>query len=151
MVSYAELSARAAEMATELAAGGVRRGDVVGIRLARSADMIAALLAVWRNGAAYLPLDPDLPPARSSAIIADAGITAMMTASGLISLSGGHHAPQIAYVIYTSGSSGRPKGVLVGHDALAARVAWMAAEYRLGPGDRVAIVLVKRRGGAGSG
>jgi amino acid adenylation domain-containing protein len=159
VVSYAELSARAAEMAAELRAGGVGAGDIVGIRLPRSADMIAALLAVWRNGAAYVPVDPDLPPARVSAITADTGITAMMTPQGLISpqgrsspgsppgsplaqdgrrpLAGCHRAPGIAYVIYTSGSAGRPKGVLVGHAALAVRVAWMVPEYQLGPGDRV--------------
>ncbi|MGH3201148.1 MAG: amino acid adenylation domain-containing protein [Streptosporangiaceae bacterium] len=150
VVSYAELSARAAELAAELHAGGVRPGDIVGIRLPRSAGMIAVLLAVWRNGAAYVPVDPDLPPARVSAIIADTGITAMMTPRGVISppgsapapdgqgpLPGRHHAPGIAYVIYTSGSAGRPKGVLVGHAALAARVAWMVPEYQLGPGDRV--------------
>jgi len=146
VVSYAELTARAAEMAGELRAGGVRPGDIVGIRMPRSADMIAALLAVWRSGAAYVAVDPDLPASRVSAITTDTRMTAMMTPAGLTSppradgcgpVSGRHHAPGIAYVIYTSGSAGRPKGVLVGHAALAARVSWMVPEYQLGPGDRL--------------
>ncbi|MFD0891743.1 AMP-binding protein, partial [Streptosporangium algeriense] len=70
----------------------------------------------------YLPLDPALPEERRAFVEAEIE---------------GVAAEGVAYVIYTSGSSGTPKGVLVEHDGLAARVAWMTGEYGLGPDDRV--------------
>ncbi|QMU69850.1 non-ribosomal peptide synthetase [Streptacidiphilus sp. P02-A3a] len=138
-LSYAQLDARADELAAELAThlppGG---GGVVGIRLGRGCDTIAALLAVWRTGCAYLPLDPDYPEQRLAFMAEDSGARVVLTADGPQPRHGGRDLPaDAAYVIYTSGSTGTPKGVLVGHAALAARVAWMREAYRLGPDDRV--------------
>ena len=140
-LSYAQLDSRADELAAELAAhlppGG---GGVVGVRLGRGCDTIAALLAVWRTGCAYLPLDPDYPEQRLAFMTEDSGARVVLTADGPRPQpwsAGGGCPADAAYVIYTSGSTGVPKGVLVGHPALAARVAWMREAYRLGPGDRV--------------
>ncbi|MEU7899391.1 amino acid adenylation domain-containing protein [Nonomuraea sp. NPDC049152] len=152
-LTYAELDLRVTELAGLLQAKGVRPGDLVGVCLGRSTDAVAALLAVWRAGAAYLPLDPAHPAARLGHLLADSGASLVLTS---IDLAGrlpegtplAHTcepaapltpvAPfETAYVLYTSGSTGTPKGVVVTHRNLAARVAWMSREYGLGPGDRI--------------
>ncbi|MER7205539.1 amino acid adenylation domain-containing protein [Streptosporangium sp. NPDC000239] len=140
-LTYAELDARAGELAGLLRSRGVTPGDVVGVRLGRTPDTIAALLAVWRAGAAYLPLDPDYPAERLAFLVEDSGASFVLDTvpeSVPQALQAGP-VPDgaAAYVIYTSGSTGTPKGVVVGHDGLAARVAWMRQAYGLHPGDRV--------------
>lgn len=146
-LTYAELTGRAARLAAGL--GG---HDLVGVCLGRSADLIVALLAVWHAGAAYLPLDAGHPAERLALLLADAGVTAVLTddehavrlpptVQAIPVDSTGAPAPGVegtgAYVIYTSGSTGTPKGVVVEHESLAARVSWMRDAYGLGPGDRV--------------
>ncbi|MFK0167001.1 amino acid adenylation domain-containing protein [Rhizobium sp. NPDC090279] len=144
-ISYRELNQRSDQLASFLLKQGVLRGQIVGIYLGRSPDMIVTLLAVQRIGAAYLPIDPDLPEERIKYILADSGATALICDDPLIqkySLAGvtqiflSHHTyderaevtnlprswqpagNEIAYVIYTSGSTGRPKGVMVTYAAL---------------------------------
>lgn len=160
-VTYGELDRRADRLAAALRGSGVRPGDVVGVRLPRSAEAIVALLAVWRAGAAYLPFEPDEPDERMAFSLADAGathvITTRTTPAGLTAVdpagglaeeeaAAGERRPDgpyetrpgdVAYVISTSGSTGRPKGVAVEHRAIAARIRWMRGEYGLTPGDRV--------------
>jgi amino acid adenylation domain-containing protein len=130
-LTYAQLDARADELAADLP-----HGAVVGIRLGRCPDAIAAMLAAWRAGCAYLPLDPEYPPSRLEFMAQDSGARVVLTPEGPQPLPG-TTATDAAYCIYTSGSTGVPKGVLVGHTALAARVAWMREAYQLRPGDRI--------------
>ncbi|MDP9861279.1 amino acid adenylation domain-containing protein [Streptosporangium brasiliense] len=138
LLTYAELDARADGLAALLQARGVAPGDVVGVRLGRTPDTVAALLAVWRAGAVYLPLDPDYPEDRLAFLVADSGASHVLAEAGPYQ-GVPEPAPRdaAAYVIYTSGSTGTPKGVVVEHEGLAARVAWMREAYGLGPGDRV--------------
>jgi amino acid adenylation domain-containing protein len=140
-LTYASLVERVGALAARLAADGVRPGDLVAVCLPRSADLVAALLAVWRAGAAYVPLDPGYPPARVAHMIEHSGVRVVVTTSTLaaeLPLAGhgvvllpdaGPPAPASAapapcldgpaYVIYTSGSTGPPKGVVVGHRSFA--------------------------------
>ncbi|GIH93335.1 non-ribosomal peptide synthetase [Planobispora siamensis] len=153
-VTYGELDARADALAGALVRAGVRPGDVVGVCLPRSIEMITSLLAVWRAGAAYLPLDPADPDERLAFSMEDAAVTHVITRRELpaelrgTAIDPGAAAAPVnapveagpadaAYVITTSGSTGLPKGVLVEHGAVAARVRWMCADYGLGPGDHV--------------
>ncbi|MGP3963942.1 amino acid adenylation domain-containing protein [Nonomuraea sp. 3N208] len=160
-MSYAQLDARVARLAAALRRRGVADGCVVGVCLGRSADAVVALLAVWRAGGAYLPLDPDYPDERLAFLITDSAARLVVTDAGLArrlpretvvlvtadeSGHGGHRwlggwdpvePGDAAYVIYTSGSTGRPKGVLVEHGSLAGRVRWMREAYGIGPDDRV--------------
>lgn len=135
-LSYAELAQSSGQVAAGLIAKGVRPGDVVGVRLPRDQRLPIALLGVLRAGAAYLPLDPDDPPARHAELTADAGVDVIIDELALH--SGPTRTPtpdSTAYVLYTSGSTGRPKGVPVTHANLAAFVAAMLVEPGMTPDD----------------
>ncbi|MFI6291360.1 amino acid adenylation domain-containing protein [Nonomuraea sp. NPDC050790] len=130
-LTYGQLEERVALLAGELRARLRGPEPVVAVALPRSAELVVALLAVWRAGAAYLPLDLDYPGERLAYMLADAAPELVLTTSGT-SVPGGlprlevdraHAAEPVtatpyapdraAYVIYTSGSTGRPKGVVV--------------------------------------
>jgi len=145
-VAYRELDGRANAVARHLRGIGVGPGAVVGVRMRRSVELVVALLGVLKSGAAYLPLDPDLPAARLDFQIADAAAAVVLTEDVVASLAaaptvGGRsadiHPDTAAYVMYTSGSTGTPKGVVVGHGGLLNRMAWMQAEYGLDGSDVV--------------
>jgi amino acid adenylation domain-containing protein len=137
-MSYRRLWTAAGELADALRAAGVEAGHLVGVSVPRGPGRIVALLGIWRSGAGYVPFDASLPERRAKVLMAQAGVAAMVTADGVRPEA---HAParvaDPAYVVFTSGSSGAPKPVLVGRDALAARVAWMAEAYELTAADRV--------------
>ncbi|MFJ2026551.1 amino acid adenylation domain-containing protein [Streptomyces sp. NPDC087897] len=140
-LSYAELDARAEALADGLYAHGVRPGDLVGLCLDRSADLVAAMLAVLRADAGYVPLDPEHPADRRERTARDAGVR--LTVEDPADLTG--HAPRPAaprgtpgspaYVIHTSGSTGRPKGVLVPHAGVTALVDALREDFGLSPDD----------------
>jgi natural product biosynthesis luciferase-like monooxygenase protein len=138
-MSYRELDERASAVAALLLERGVRPGDVVGLCLGRTPDMVIAMLAVLKAGAAYLPLDPDYPRERILFMIEDSGAGVVIASEPIAAslaiapamtfvLDAARSrdtqpaatlpivAPECpAYVIYTSGSTGRPKGVVVTH------------------------------------
>ncbi len=132
-VSYAELDARARRLAEDLDG----HGGLVGVQLPPGIDLVATLLAAWRAGAGYLPLDPDAPPRRTAAQLEDSGAGVLVTPDGIRRTGASVAAGPLAYAMYTSGSTGRPKAVAVPHPALAARVRWMRGRYGLTPADRV--------------
>ncbi|MFI7703441.1 amino acid adenylation domain-containing protein [Nonomuraea sp. NPDC049480] len=154
-LSYAELTAWSGRVAAALLEHGVTPGEVVGVCLPRDHLMPAVLLAVWQAGAAYLPLDPEHPAERLRWLAQDAGVRVVLTRGGVAAVPGvttldadrlatvhsGRTEPHpvraedLAYVLYTSGSTGKPKGVEVTHGNLAAYVAGLVTELRLGPGD----------------
>ncbi|MBN3793015.1 amino acid adenylation domain-containing protein, partial [Burkholderia sp. Ac-20353] len=129
----------------------------------RAPDVIAAMLAVLQAGAVLVPVDPDGPPQRTAAMLADAAPALVITRGAYRACAGSlpmldldaHHAlavrgahdgadaalcadaDQPAYLLYTSGSTGRPNGVLVGRGALAQFVASTRELYRVGPDDKV--------------
>jgi len=141
--SYRQLLARVDALAVGLAEQGAAAGDRVGILLERSPALIAALLATWRIGALYVPLDQGFPTRRLAFMLEDAGVGFMLTCRVLAPLLPHGFAGQAvfvddldnqsaelrdetqragaagsAYIIYTSGSTGQPKGVEVGHQGL---------------------------------
>ncbi|WUX23604.1 amino acid adenylation domain-containing protein [Streptomyces sp. NBC_01438] len=157
-LSYAGLNAAANRLARLLASRGVGATDVVAVALPRSPELVVALLAVMKAGAAYLPLDADHPRDRTAYMLSDAGATTVLTvrdlAPHLPASDAGHLLlddpetaaalaaqdstepgipvvlDQAAYVIYTSGSTGRPKGVIVTHDGVGSLIA--TATERIG-------------------
>ncbi|MDH6222971.1 non-ribosomal peptide synthetase, partial [Streptomyces pseudovenezuelae] len=164
-MSYEELDTRAARLANHLRDRGVGAESVVGLCLPRGADLVAAILAVWKAGAAYVPLDPEYPSERLEFMLADSGASVVV---GLGRLTSGLCAPglsrldlddpdtmaeldatpatapegvtlpaQMAYVIYTSGSTGRPKGVAVSHAGLAALVVAQSERFAVDGSSRL--------------
>ncbi|NUR59076.1 MAG: AMP-binding protein [Catenulispora sp.] len=138
VLSYAALSRRADELAAQMRAAGAGPGDLVGICVPRSPDLVAAPLAAWRIGAGYVPFDAEQPDTYISQQAKGAGITVMIGPAGVTACPGAaRKVPGTAYVVHTSGSTGRPKGVVISQAALAARVTWMVSHYELSPDDRV--------------
>ncbi|MEV7184148.1 amino acid adenylation domain-containing protein [Kitasatospora sp. NPDC093102] len=152
-MTYRELDRKAQRAAGRLRELGVGEGSVVAVCLDKSPELITTLLAVWRAGAAYLPLDPGHPADRLAHQVADAGAALVVvdqrrprvaelpaepvTLEELDRPSGAAvplpaaDPDRAAYLIHTSGSTGRPKGVRVDHRNLAAVTAGWRAEYRL--------------------
>ncbi|SAI08045.1 D-alanine-D-alanyl carrier protein ligase [Bordetella ansorpii] len=158
--TYAALNERANRIAHRLLALGATRGARVGICLERGADMLAAMLAVMKAGAAYVPMDPLYPQTRLDDMRHDSGQLVLITQAALqdrfgpdtpmlvldrtdLAAQAGHNPgvplqdADLAYVIYTSGSTGKPKGVMVGHGALANFLASMRRSPGLSPQDRM--------------
>ncbi|MFI6294611.1 thioester reductase domain-containing protein [Nonomuraea sp. NPDC050790] len=140
-LTYAELDARAGELARELHALGVRPGARVAVCLKASPEAIVALLGVLRAGATYVPLDPGQPAERLAALLADCGAAVAIDPSPR-ALPAPHGEPTAgaAYVIYTSGSTGAPKGVVVAHDTVVRLARAFIDLHGFGPGQRVLMV-----------
>ncbi|GFE13224.1 hypothetical protein Sgleb_12710 [Streptomyces glebosus] len=143
-LTYDELNRRAGGLARHLVALGAGRETVVAVVLPRCPEVVVALLAVLKTGAAYLPIDPANPRARIDALVADAGAVIVLDEDALAAApdtcADGDpgvrvHPRQAAYLIYTSGSTGRPKGVVVEHGSLAAYLSEAAAMYPAATGE----------------
>ncbi|MFJ8473596.1 amino acid adenylation domain-containing protein [Kitasatospora sp. NPDC094011] len=140
--TYAELAAQARRAVSALRGAGVRPGEVVGLQLAHSAEQIAAVLAVWHLGAAFVALDPVAPSERTASMIADAGVGVVVIHGSARDAAAGWGAvvvdsgqlfgeavddsdpvpwsgQRLAYLVYTSGTAGTPKAVEVEHEGLA--------------------------------
>ena len=124
-------------MAAGLRAGGVGRGDTVGVCLPRDPRLVAALLGVLAAGAAYVPVDHRHVSRRTDRALADAGARVVVDTSTWDALAAAEPLPaplgvgpdDLAYVLFTSGSTGTPKGVAVEHGALAAMLGWAQEEF----------------------
>ncbi|MFI7394891.1 amino acid adenylation domain-containing protein [Streptomyces tendae] len=160
-LTYAELDARAGRLARELTARGIGPERLVGLALPRSAALIVGMLAVWKAGAAYLPIDPRYPGARLGHILSDAGPDLVLTdtagatelpaadiprlcvddvdfdAAGPAAEPAAGLAAHAAYVMYTSGSTGTPKGVVITHRDVVNGVLRLADIVGIGAGTRV--------------
>ncbi|MDQ7807540.1 amino acid adenylation domain-containing protein [Amycolatopsis sp. A133] len=152
-LSYADLNARANRLARVLVAQGAGPERFVGVRLARSAELIVAVLAVLKAGAAYLPIDPALPPHRIGFLLADAAPVLVVTEETFAAAEEqaaddltdrGRVSPLLpshpAYVIYTSGTTGNPKGVVVPHRNVAVLLSATRDAFGFGPADVWAMV-----------
>jgi len=145
VLTYAELDTRADRLARALVDRGAGMERIVAVAVPRSVELIVALYAVHKAGAAYLPVDPEYPADRLELMLADADPVLVLDADTirrLEALDAEAELPRIdpghpAYVIYTSGSTGRPKGVVVPHAGIVNRLVWMQAEYGLDGSDRV--------------
>ncbi|HEY8481793.1 MAG TPA: amino acid adenylation domain-containing protein [Spirillospora sp.] len=166
-LTYAALERRAGLVARRLRAHGTRPGDIVAVAVPRSPDLVVALLGTLKAGAAYLPLDVELPPDRLAYMLADSAARTVLTtrdaaerlpeADGVTRIlldedtdsaeeadlgradlgDGGAGPEHPAYLLYTSGSTGLPKGVLVPHRAVVSQMTWLTERFPLDADDRV--------------
>ncbi|MDV9178579.1 amino acid adenylation domain-containing protein, partial [Streptomyces sp. W16] len=140
-LTYAALDARVERTARVLTALGAGPEQTVAVALPRSLELVVALLAVHRAGAAYLPLDPDYPEERLALMVEDARpvyvVRDTLPTGPEAQLPTFYDPSSPAYVIYTSGSTGRPKGVVVPHEGIVNRLLWMQDAYGLTAADRV--------------
>lgn len=157
-LDYATLDARSAALAGALAARGVGRGCLVAVALPRSFELVVALVAILRAGAAYLPLDLAQPDARLARILGSSQPRLVLAPADAEEkfadeyktfppekwpavladpMPEGPASGDAAYVIYTSGSTGEPKGVVVEHRAIVNRLVWMREHYGFTAADRI--------------
>ncbi|RBY79058.1 non-ribosomal peptide synthetase [Blastococcus sp. TF02-09] len=165
--TYGELDARANRLAHALRARGLDREDVVGVVLERDLDWLAAVLAVFKAGGVYLPIEPHFPADRIATTLSRAGCRLVLTEAGstgtldpaIERLAGvervlvddawaeGHAehglgiavAPdQLAYIYFTSGSTGEPKGAMCEHAGLVNHLFAKIDDLEIGPGQVVA-------------
>ncbi|MFK0253882.1 amino acid adenylation domain-containing protein [Streptomyces sp. NPDC090445] len=159
-LTFAHVHATAARWARALSAHGVSGDVVVGIRLPRSASLVAMMLAVWRAGGAFVLLEPTQPEERQRILLSDSRAALLVTdtaapegAPPCVTVTGLDEAgaaaqgaatdrlpmprpDALAYVVFTSGSTGRPKGVLVEHGGLVTHAtSHLAAMYGQLPPD----------------
>ena len=162
-LTYAELDARANQLAHYLIERNVGSDVLVGIAIERSLDLFVAILGILKAGGAYVPLDPDYPAERLAFTLAETRPRVVLTHEGAVDRFPRTDADlvfldrnwpvvakypdtdpgargssrDLAYVVYTSGSTGRPKGVMVEHRSLYNTVTAVVGPYRLTPASRV--------------
>ncbi|MEV4058194.1 amino acid adenylation domain-containing protein [Amycolatopsis sp. NPDC049688] len=156
--SFGDLCRWSARLANALRAAGAVPGSVVACAMTRSVRAVLAPLAVAKAGAVYLPLDPELPPARRALILAEVRPSVLLTdapelaADADVALTPENWRRELAprsedappatrpgdpaYIVYTSGSIGRPKGVVVGHRSLVNLYCELAARLFPAGGER---------------
>ncbi len=164
-VTYHQVIRAAGRMAAVLRSRGIKRGDRVGLAVDRSHQMLIALLAILKAGAAYIPLDPGYPDQRIQLMLEDAGTPALITSEKykgrfgwvtaellleeLWDTARGQPEPEqstdvngddLAYMIYTSGSTGKPKGVMLEHHNLVNFLYSMMRLRVIGDNDRLLAV-----------
>ena len=161
-MSYAALLDGASLIARQLRERGVHDESFVGVWMERSPELVVALLGISAAGAAYVPLDPDLPEERLRFMVEDCGLRFILADDSTVPFPIDESivildvtatmrcetppeptvlpivAPdQLAYLMYTSGSTGRPKGVLLEHRAVHNRLLWAQDTFVLDERDRV--------------
>lgn len=155
-ITYAEFAKRIDLLAGIISGYGVLPGSVVGLRIERSFDMMTAIYAIQKCGAAYMPIGTDYPADRVSFMLKDSGATLLLTKSIYpIEVEGVHvlntdsiswstevpsftdrSKPELpAYVLYTSGSTGTPKGAIIAQKSIVARIWWMNRIFGMEVGD----------------
>ena len=160
-LTYGELNQKANQLAHYLRQVGVSKEKLVGFCVERSPLMLVGLLAVFKAGGAYLPLDPAYPQERLTFILNDARVSLLLTESAFLKNNDNLDIPAVcldidagaiaqhstenlhlpltledlAYVIYTSGSTGKPKGVLIPHQGLTNCLTAYCQTLKLSGGD----------------
>jgi amino acid adenylation domain-containing protein len=154
-LTYQALNRRANQLAHYLRQRRVGPEGLVGLCLERSLERVVGLLGILKAGGGYVPLDPTYPPERLAFMLADAGVSILLTQPRMVEILPDHRASvvcldtdweavareeetnpvrvgtaaNLAYVIYTSGSTGRPKGVMISQGSLVNYLAWCSQAY----------------------
>ncbi|MFD3744430.1 amino acid adenylation domain-containing protein [Nocardia sp. NPDC058633] len=152
--TYAQFDERVRELAAGLRTRGAGPETLVAVAMRRGIDLVTAIYAVLRTGAAYVPVDPDHPVERTERVLAAAAPICVLAPTGFTTASeipvldpaavraeavdlAMPKADNLAYVIHTSGTTGTPKGVMLTHRQLVNQFRWAQRAYPHGPGDVV--------------
>lgn len=159
-LTYEMINIKANQLARIIRSKGLKAGEIVGILMERSCEMMVALLAVLKAGGAYMPMDPNYPAERSVFMLKDSKAKLLLTHKEFEStvlfdgtiinvedkelyegdgtnLEKINSFRDLVYLIYTSGSTGKPKGVMIEHFSIVNRLGWMQSQYPIGTGDRI--------------
>ncbi|NET90322.1 MAG: amino acid adenylation domain-containing protein [Kamptonema sp. SIO1D9] len=162
-LTYSQLNEQANQLARYLRSLGVSQETRVGICLERSPDLVVGLLAIFKAGGVYVPLDRDYPRQRIQYMLADSQVQILVTQQSFLDIlpesspptvcldrDAGAIAPfpatdllpnttpdSLAYIIYTSGSTGNPKGVTIAHRSVVSDLGWRQRQFPLTERDRV--------------
>ncbi|NOQ25821.1 MAG: amino acid adenylation domain-containing protein, partial [Bacteroidales bacterium] len=159
-LTYRELNQRSNQLSHFLVSKGLKSGNIVGIMLDRSIEMIVGILSVLKAGGAYCPIDINNPDERKLYILEDSKSSVLLTRSRLLgdleyegeivyadnftiipnskdNTRLKSTSKDLAYLIYTSGTTGKPKGVMIRQDGVVNTICWYAHRYRLSPGVRL--------------
>lgn len=162
-LTYSELNKRSNRIANYLLKNITNTGDIVGICINRSFEMIELLLGILKAGCAYLPLDINNPNERLASIVQDSGMKVVLTTTKLLNKFENTNikkidinkesykwsiektnnpaleldSDQLAYVIYTSGSTGKPKGVSINHPSVINLIQWVNKKFQVNELDRL--------------
>ncbi|HYE55927.1 MAG TPA: amino acid adenylation domain-containing protein, partial [Chitinophagaceae bacterium] len=132
-LSYAALNSRANDFAVKLGAAGLQPGDIAGVLMPRSVELIVAILGILKAGGCYLPIDTDLPAERIKYILDNSKCRLIVTEQAQIKPVCDERVKDLprdlAYIIYTSGTTGSPKGVMISQSSLVNYIIWAAGEY----------------------
>ncbi|MGB6387213.1 MAG: amino acid adenylation domain-containing protein [Terriglobales bacterium] len=165
-LSYKDLLFHARALGSRLRALGVRPNTLVAIVMEKGWEQIVAVLGILEAGAAYLPVDPNIPPERLTFLLENGEVQVVLTqswldtkldknpagitricvdredpsADGSIPLARVQSPDDVAYVLYTSGSTGKPKGVMIGHRGLVNCILETNREFHVNSNDRVLAV-----------
>jgi len=162
-IDYVSVNKQANRLAHQLLIEGVKKDDIVAVVMPRQAETIIAFLAIAKSGAAFVPIEPDLPETRLQQLIQQSGtkIALIGEKSSIVkqienlrsitidSKTSPQYNPalketnlattpagdDLAYLLFTSGSTGKPKGVLMEHAPLSRRLAWLARTFDSSPND----------------
>ncbi len=164
-LSFSELNQRANQIARYVRERRVGPETLVAVCMARTPDLVVALLGVLKAGAAYVPIDPTYPKERLAFMLQDSGAKVLLTQERLLenlpehsaevvcvdknwseiatrspeNFASGATPENLAYVIYTSGSTGRPKGAMILHRGLTNYLTWCTKSYEIRPGGAVPV------------
>jgi amino acid adenylation domain-containing protein len=159
-ITYKVLDRKANQLGHRLKAMGIKPGTIAALLVERSIDMMVGILAVLKAGAAYLPMNPKNPAARTKYLLAESSAQLLLTHRGLVGgsveniqvldledekkhkedtedLENTANHNNNAYLIYTSGSTGNPKGVIISHGNFSPLLHWGKAHLSFSPHDRV--------------
>ena len=159
--SYQALDQLSNQLAHLLAEQGVKAETLVAVCSPRTPQMLAAMLAIWKLGAAYIPVDPEYPQERIDYMLADAQANYLVLGGDGVSVPEGvrvvwldrdlekyqvqstsapevaHQLEVLSHIIYTSGSTGKPKGVMLTQSNVSAFLGWALDEFGQEPFDTV--------------
>jgi len=163
-MTYAELNAKANQLANYLVENGAKPADNIGLITARNFNMIIGMFGILKAGGAYVPIDPEYPIDRQEYILENSAaikvladgeypLKELLPADKFVKINeldlSGYDtqnldvkidSKQLGYTIYTSGSTGRPKGVMIEHHSAVNLCLWVNKEYNIGPDDRLLFI-----------